>query len=140
MIYVETSVLAAYYCPEPLSEKAERLIRAQSRPAISDLTDVELFSALSRKARVRALTRDEAERIAAQFVAHLEASLYTRLPLERRHYQLARDWIGKFITPLRTLDGLHLAVAATEGLELVTGDEALARSAESLGVSARHLA
>ncbi len=34
MCYIDTSVLAAYYCPEPLSEKAERMIRNSGRPAM----------------------------------------------------------------------------------------------------------
>lgn len=140
MIYLDTSVLAAYYCPEPLSAKAERLIRAESRPAVSDLTEVELFSALSRKTRLRELVRDDAGRVAAQFLAHLENNLYTRLALERRHYQLARDWILRSTTPLRTLDALHLAVAASEGLTLVTSDGGLARSGASLGVDVLRLA
>lgn len=135
MIYIDSSVIASYYCPEPLSAKAEQIIRAEPRPALSDLTEVELFSAVSRKTRSRELSRDDAERIAAQFLAHLESALYTRLALDRRHYQLARDWLGRFSTPLRSLDALHLAVAAIEGLQLVTSDEGLARSGEGLGVS-----
>lgn len=135
MIYLDSSVIAAYYCPEPLSAKAEQIIRAEIRPALSDLTEVELFSAVSRKTRSRELSRDDAERIAAQFVAHLDAAWYTRLPLDRRHYQLARDWLGRFSTPLRSLDALHLAVAASDGLQLVTSDAELARSGKRLGVS-----
>jgi len=26
MVYIDTSVLVAYYCPEPLSEKVERFL------------------------------------------------------------------------------------------------------------------
>jgi predicted nucleic acid-binding protein len=126
----------AYYCPEPLSREAERLVRAEAKPSISDLTEVELLSAVSRKARLGELTTLDAGRVAAQFVAHLEAGLYARLALERRHYTLARDWIARFSTPLRTLDALHLAVAATEDLRFATADRALARAAEALGIPA----
>ncbi|MGH9460305.1 MAG: type II toxin-antitoxin system VapC family toxin [Vicinamibacteria bacterium] len=139
MIYLDSSVLAAYYCPEPLSTKAEQLIRSQTRPALSDLTEVELFSAVSRKTRVRELSRVDAERITSQFLAHLESNLYTRLALQRRHYQLAREWLGRFSKPLRTLDALHLAIAASEHLQLVTSDEGLARSGTRLAVSVVHL-
>lgn len=51
MIYVDTSVLAAFYLPEPLSERAERVVRSEAAPAISDLTGVEPFSAVPRKVR-----------------------------------------------------------------------------------------
>ncbi len=139
MIYLDATVLAAYYCPEPLSPKAERLIRAEPRPALSDLTEVELFSALSRKTRLRELSREDAERIAAQFLAHLGSGFYAPMPVERCHYSLARDWIGRFSTALRTLDALHLAVAASEGLRLVTSDGSLARAGAGLGVAVLHL-
>ena len=49
MIYVDTSALVAYYCPEPLSEKVETFLMSQTRPIISTLTEIELFSAVSKK-------------------------------------------------------------------------------------------
>lgn len=134
MIYLDTSVVVAYYCPEPLSRRAERLIRAQSRPAVSDLTEVELRSALSRKVRLGELQVTGATRIASRFSSHLEEGLYTRVPLERRHYQMAGEWLGRFALALRTLDALHLAVAASEGFGLATADAVLARSAKALGI------
>lgn len=134
MIYLDTSILTAYYCPEPLSREAQRLVRSAASPSISDLTEVELLSALSRKTRLAQLEPSEAQRVLAQFLVHLDGNMYTRLPLERRHYTLARDWIARFTTPLRALDALHLAVAAAEGLRFATADRALARSAAQLGI------
>ncbi len=133
MIYVDTSVLAAYYCPEPLSQEAERIVKSRPSPSISDLTEVELVSAISRKVRTGELDAAEAERIAAEFFAHLEGNLYRRLALERRHYLMAREWIGRFRTPLRTLDALHLAVAASARLRLITSDQGLADAGDTLG-------
>ncbi|HHE47931.1 MAG TPA: hypothetical protein ENL11_03215 [Candidatus Acetothermia bacterium] len=49
---------------------------------------------------------------------------------------MARDWIGRFDLPLRAPDALHLAVAFTAGLPLVTADQVLAQSAEALGIEA----
>jgi uncharacterized protein len=46
MVYIDTSVLVAYYCPEPLSEKAEKLLIRYLKPAISSLTEVGFFSAV----------------------------------------------------------------------------------------------
>jgi predicted nucleic acid-binding protein len=134
LIYLDTSVLTAYYSPEPLSRAAERVVRSVAQPSISDLTEVELLAALARKIRVGEIRAVEAARVATQFLTHVESSLYSRLPMERRHYRLARDWIGRFTTPLRTLDALHLAVAAAEGLRFATADRALARSAAGLGI------
>lgn len=134
MSYIDTSVLAAYYCPEPLSPEAERVVRSRPLPSISDLTEVELLSSLSHKVRNGELEMTEAQRIATKFLTHLGGNLYRRLPLERRHYVLARDWMGRFHVSLRTLDALHLAVAAFEGLPLVTADRGFARSSRTLGM------
>lgn len=134
MIYLDTSVVVAYYCPEPLSSRAERLVRGQIRPSISDLTEVEFVSALSRKIQRQEILKAEADLVVAQFSTHLETNLYTRIPLERRHYKLARDLIGRFATSLRTLDALHLAVAASENLRLATADSSLARLAKAVGL------
>lgn len=136
MFYIDTSVLAAYYCPEPLSEKVEEFLIDHPPPAISLLTEVELFSAISRKVREGGLHRTDASRITVKFLAHLDGTFYTRLYIEPLHYRLARDWMGQFDTSLRTLDALHLAVASSEGLTLVTADEGLAKAAKALAVDA----
>ena len=47
MYYIDTSVLVAYYCPEALSEQVQDFLSEQVKPAISTLTEVELFSAIA---------------------------------------------------------------------------------------------
>lgn len=137
MIYVDTSVLTAYYAPEPLSEDAENLMRSEPLPAISDLVELELFSALARKVRNRELPAADAERIRAEFLSHLEAELYLRLPVEREHYRLAQRWLAAVEPPLRSLDALHLAVAARSRRQLVTADRGLSQAAARLGLEVR---
>ena len=134
MFYVDTSAIVAYYCPEPLSEKAESFLTAHVRPAIGALTEVELFSALSRKIREGGMNRTDVSRIISKFLAHVDSLFYTRVSIELNHYRLARDWIGQFNTSLRSLDALHLAVTSSEGLTLITADEGLSKSAEILAV------
>jgi predicted nucleic acid-binding protein len=116
MIYVDTSVLVAYYCPEPLSEKVETFLTAHTKPIISALTEIELFSTVSKKVRTKEMKRKDAGRVIARFLADIENDYYTYLSLEASHYRLARDWIGMFILPLRTLDALHLAISSSEGV------------------------
>ena len=134
MYYIDTSVLAAYYSPELLSEKAESLLTQQAQPSISALTELELFSAVSRKIREGSLLKVDGDRVIARLLAHIDGGFYNYLSVQNHHYRLARDWIGHFNTALRTLDALHLAIASVEELILVTSDKVLARSAESLGV------
>ena len=107
---------------------------AENRPAISSLTELELFSALSRKVREEGLDRADAGRVGAQFLSHLKNDLFTRLPVEAGHYRLARDWLGLFHTALRSLDSLHLAVASSGGLAVATSDLGLSKAARALGL------
>jgi len=137
MYYIDTSVLAAYYCPEPLSEKAEHYLLSERRPAISQLTEVELTSAVSRKIREKSVSEGDGLKILNQFQSHIDASMYTYLILDSRHYRLTSSWISRFSTPLRTLDALHLAVSSSADLELITADKGLAESAEKLGIEAK---
>src|SRR5437588_297114 len=111
MSYIDTSVLAAYYCPEPLSATVDKLLTNLNGPALSQLSEVELVSALSQKVRTGQLDTAAAHQIRTQFQAHLASGYYELLPVNTREYHLARDWISQFSTSLRTLDALHLAVA-----------------------------
>ena len=132
--YIDTSVLVAYYCPEPLSEKAEEFLISHLHPGMSALTEVELFSAMSRKVREGGMSRRDARRIIARFIAHVDKNFYEYFSVEPQHYRLARDWIGMFDLGLRSLDALHLAIASFEGLTLVTADSGLSKSARMLGL------
>jgi len=134
MFYIDTSIIVAYYCPEPLSEKVDDFITVQSRPAISILTELELFSAISRKIREGNMDPKDGSRVVSKFLSHLDDHLYTRPSIESHHYTLARDWIGQFSSPLRSLDAIHLAIASSLGLTLVTAVEGLAKSAEIFNI------
>lgn len=96
--------------------------------------EVELFSVLARKVRMGEMGAVDAERVRRLFVTHLEEGCYTRLPLESRHFRLAREWLATTQVPLRTLGALHLALAAVADFILATADRQLARAAEALGV------
>ena len=134
-MYVDTSLLVPYYCPETLSRSAERTLRGDPQPTVSDLVEVEFFSALARKVRAREMRTADARRVGEQFLDHLQAAMYARIAVQRRHYETARGWLARFTSPLRALDALHLAIADAERLRLVTADQGLSRSARSLGVA-----
>lgn len=69
--YLDTSVLVAYYSPEIMSEKVQAFLNDQVKPAISYLTEVELFSAIARKVRLGNLSRTDGDRIVSKFLSHL---------------------------------------------------------------------
>ncbi len=137
MPYIDTCVLVAAYCPEPLSAAAERAMRKDGPPAISPLCEVEFCSALALKTRLGGIDAGAAGRLLSCFRMHLAAGQYRIVPLLAGEYALACEWISRFDTPLRTGDALHLAAAFSSGLALVTSDRGLARSAKRLGVRHR---
>lgn len=139
MIYIDTSVLIAYYCPEPLSLKAEAIIRTENRPIISSLTEVEMYSALARKVREGDLSKNDAERVAMLFKSHCQNGFYQRIVINEQHFTQAGAWLSSFKTSLRTLDALHIAVAAQVARQLVTADKGMASGAEYLGIAVKFL-
>lgn len=136
MAYIDTSVLAAYYCPEKLSSAAEEAIRADRRPSISSLTEVEIYSAVSRKIREKQISLRDGQRIVATFRTHLALGSYHRILIQAGHFKNAGDWVSQFTTSLRTLDALHLAVCAVDRIQLVTADKKLHDAAHILKLDA----
>lgn len=132
--YVDTSILAAYYCPEPLSEQAEQHLRGLRPPVISWLTDIELHSALAKKTRREELSSGDAERIQDLFRMHSGQDLYEIVPIEQEAYLQARQWMATKDTALRTLDALHLAVAYRQDLPVLTADQGMAEAGSELGM------
>jgi predicted nucleic acid-binding protein len=128
-VYVDTSVLGAYYCPEPLSATAEAALRAVDKPVVSLLTEVEFFALIAKKKRHGDFSETKARKILGEFATHLTGGYYRKMALNADHYLRARDLIAQFKTTVRTLDALHLAVAFNEKLSLVTADKAMAAAA-----------
>lgn len=139
MLYLDTSVIAAYYCPEPLSEQVQELLMRQIRPALSFLTEVEFFSAVAKKVRIGELSKPDGNRVLNRFSAHLEANLFTLIAIKHHHWSLARGWISLFSTSLKTLDALHLSIASAESLQLLTADKQLFQAAQHLDIEARFM-
>jgi uncharacterized protein len=135
MIYLDTSVLTALYIQEPKSEIVQEFVRGIGKPALSSLTEVEFTSAVSRRTRMRELSQDDGFRVISQFQLHVNDHMFTLYPIMQKEFELAREWIGRLSTPLRTLDALHLAVAFANHLTLATADRHLAESAIRLGVA-----
>lgn len=140
MAYVDTSVLVAYYCPEPLSGLAQSSIRRARPPVISPLVEVELCSALAIKLRTGEMDIPTAQRILSCFRMHCTDGLFRIVPIGAREYAAACEWIGAFKVPLRTVDTLHLAAAFANGLALLTADKSLASAAGQLAVRCKLLA
>ena len=128
--YIDTSVLGAYYCPEPLSTRAETALRRIKSPVISVLSEVEFASLISRKQRLKELSPRQATQIGDLFATHVAEGFFRRIGLTSEHFAVARQLVSVTGSALRTLDALHLATAITESLTLLTADRALAKAAK----------
>lgn len=106
MIYLDTSIVAPLYWKEALSDTVKQLVLTETELGLSQLVEVELVSALSRRVRMREISQEEAAAIVHKFQTDLNGGFYTSIALETTHYNLAREWISRFDTPLRTLDAL----------------------------------
>ena len=134
MPYIDTSALVALYIPESKSARVSRALAGDEPGVISSLVEVEFFSAVSRRIRMGGLSTDDGRRVTSLFGLHMSERRYGIVPLTEREYAVARGWLARFDTRLRTLDALHLAVAYSSDLPLLTADTDLARSARKLGV------
>jgi predicted nucleic acid-binding protein len=140
MHYLDTSVLTAYYCPEARSARVHRILSTVEGPTVSPLVEVELYGAVSRKVRAGDLDASSARRVFSQFQLHLAEPRFHLVPIHAAEYDLARDWIAQLSSPLRVLDGLHMATAFAHDLCLLTADKALARAARHFGVKCKLIA
>jgi predicted nucleic acid-binding protein len=126
--YVDTSILGAYYCPEPFSAAAEKALRKLKTPVISVLSEVEFFSLISKKYRLGELRQRQAREILDLFSNHVAEGFYRRIALHTEHFIKARLLVASMDAALRILDALHLAVVLSDGLTLVTADREFARA------------
>ena len=135
-VYVDASVLGAYYCPELLSGAAETALRKVRGPVVSSLSDVEFCSLISSKRRLKELTARQAGEILNLFDTHVAEGFYRRVSLTAEHFLKARQLVSVSGSALRTPDALHLAVAVSESLTLLTADRELAKAARRLRAGA----
>jgi len=135
-IYVDTSLLTAYYCPERDSELVQAYLTSGIDIAISRLTETELASALSKKVRLDELKSTHALKVLELFDSHVTTA-FELLPVTVADLSAATRYIRGFDTVLRTLDAIHTAIAARENVTLATADVRLAEAATILGISTK---
>ena len=69
--------------PEPGSDEFNRTVEGRIDLLVSDLAVTEVVSALSRRLRQGALTREEARRVQHAIVGRLDSGVYQRVELTR---------------------------------------------------------
>lgn len=119
-LYVDTSALVKFYYPEENSDRVEALLLKADRVYISDLTMVEMASALTQKARTGDLSKRAEAAIWSAFLDDTHAGTVEMVHLHERHHlravEIIREFGGKH--GIKTLDALHLSIA--QGLQDVS--------------------
>jgi len=134
-LYFDTSAMLPYYRNEPATAQVQALLeRIQPPVLISELTRVEIASAIARWVRMKELTEAQAALLENTINADIEAGLFVVKPLSSAHYQQAERWLALRKTGLRTLDALHLASCRTAQASLITCDETMHQAALALGI------
>jgi len=104
---------------------------------VSDLAVTEIASALSRRLRQRALTREVARRVQHAIVGRLDDGVYHRVELTRDVHRRAEHFLLSLTeTPLRAADALHLALATSaRAASMASFDMRLGAAARAAGLA-----
>ncbi len=133
MIYFDTSVLVAYYTPEERTDDASAIMAKATVPVLSDLGVAEFNVVIGRKQRSGFLSIKAAQVLFDLFDEHLR-KIYLRVAIGPGSVNATRRLALQSKIALRTLDALHLAMAADLGGTLATFDRKLADAACDLGI------
>ena len=134
-IYLDTSALLPFYREEKASESIQTLLNGIQPPLLlSDLTRVEMASAIARWVRMKEIREPQAALIENTFNQDILSGLYLVRPLTAIHYQQAEKWLSARKTALRTLDALHIACCWSSHAQLITCDRTMHEAAGMLGL------
>jgi uncharacterized protein len=135
VLYCDTSVLVAYYVPEVHSAKAENILDGHAQRVVSTIVLTESSSALRRKVHDKSLSRADGQAAYDDLRQDIASGLFRLIDIERRHYEHAAQSMWTTKERLRTLDALHLAAAALDGMHITTADIVMAKAGKELGVT-----
>lgn len=136
-IFVDTSALVKFYYPEQDSDKIEALLLHAERIYITNLTIVEMASALSKKVRMGDIKKVQETVLWNTFLDDLQTGQVEVVALNDRDYlkaaDLIRDLGGRY--GIKTLDSLQLSAAhSLHHAEFLCSDKTLAKVAVKIGI------
>ena len=132
--YIDTSALAKWYLPEAGSEEFSEWMQRQDDTCISSLTITEFRCLLARRQRMKMLRALDVQKLYAKFKQDIADAHLIHYPVEDRHILNASFMIESLPSvPLRTLDALHLTIAADIPVNIIaTADKVMGKSARLL--------
>lgn len=133
-MYIDTSYLAAYYLPEPESDAVQEIMQKQDQVVISYLTDIELRSAISKKQRMKELSKEDGNKIWKLYKRHRRTGLFEVAEMGPGVFKSAEWMLETTTKALRTLDAIHLGIAHHFGLDLYTFDKVMKEVAKEFNI------
>ncbi len=136
MIYLDTSLLVKLYVPERGSREVATAVRADPQIVVSDLTRIELASAVARLVREGALASSRGRDLLARLEREWEG--YVRVAVSDEVLTEGVALLARH--PLRTLDAVQLASAllvdrsAPTRVRFGTADRRLGQAAAGEGL------
>ena len=134
--YLDTSALAKWYLNEAGSEAFVEFLQGLDSAVISSLSVTEMRSLLSRRRRMGDLSVELESVLFAALLDDIDRGWLQRYPLDDARFAEATNLIARYPEhPLRTLDALHLTVAADLAVSIVaTADGVMADAVLSMGL------
>jgi len=123
--------------PEPGSDEFNQIVEGRDDLLVSDLAVTEVVSALSRRLRQGALTREVARLVQHAIVGGLDGGVYRRVELSRDVHRRAEHFLLSLTeTLLRAADALHLALATSaQAASMASFDVRLGAAARAVGLA-----
>jgi predicted nucleic acid-binding protein len=134
-VYVDANVLVALFTDDPLTERAEAVLLAQSPQLIvSDFAAAEFASAIARRVRMKEIAPDGAREAFSNFDAW-SARGSGRAQTTAADIAWATAILRRLDIALRVPDAIHIAIAQRVEADLFTFDERMAAGARALGTT-----
>jgi len=133
-IYLDASVLVAFFTLDSLSTRADRLMRSiESVVVVSNFAAAEFTSALGRRVRNKEIPNLLAQEILETFDEWLERGP-ERTELLATDIATAEIFLRRFGLSLRAPDAMHLAMTQRLGTTLATFDAGMTAAARTLRI------
>lgn len=146
IIYIDTSALGRVYLGDQAdSADLSRIVYEGDLPVVtSELTDVEIASALARASREGVIDSDTANDLLSQYAADTsDTGPLGVIALDRDTIARAQQYV--LSAPVRTLDAIHLAACARfdectpDQVRLLSRDHRQNQAAHALGIALAEL-
>ena len=133
-LYLDTSVLVAYYTPEAFSAQAEAVIAGTTDRVVSPLCLSEANAALRAKVFLGTLSQPHAIAARDRLREHYAGGFFRTVPIDDHAFETAANIVWQLTVKMRTLDALHLVAAQSAGLHFATADARLRDAARAAQV------